>query len=79
MTSTAGNTLALVIRMLGREDIQNVRVMGFNINNDNTPASENIPTPGETMNTSDKGFYNSQVGEWAGFCNRKREDGRKKK
>ena len=71
--------LALVGRTSRREDIQNVRAMGFNVDDDNEPAPENVPTPGETVETSDEGFYDGQVWGWAGFCNRKREGGRREK
>ena len=71
--------LALMGRTTQREDIENVRAMGFSVDDDNEPAPENIPQNGNTPERSNEGFYNGQEWGWAGFCNRKREGGIREK
>lgn len=57
------------------EDIANVHVMGFGVNDDNKPAPENIPVPNLQVEQNEEGWLEGQEWGWNGFCHRKREGG----
>jgi len=53
------------------EDIALVRNMGFDVDDDNEPAEENIPTNGETGATDTEGLYAFQRWGWSGIDQRR--------
>ena len=61
------------------EDVQNVRAMGFGVDDDNDPAPENVPDPDVPVVTTEEGLHAGQEWGWSGFCNRKREGGVREK
>ena len=67
--------MALGNRVPTTEDVENVRAMGFGVDDDNDPAPENVPNPNEAVVTTEDGLYTGQQWGWAGFCNRKKEGG----
>ena len=69
------DVLQLQHRKASREDIANVRAMGFGVDDDSDPAPENIPAPNLTPKVSKEGWYDGQKWGWGGFCNRRREGG----
>ena len=58
------------------EDVQNMIALGFDVDDDDAPAPENIPlasiedTPSLTVVDEEQGLYESQSWGWKGFCDR---------
>ena len=51
------------------EDIAIMRGLGFDVDDDNMPAPENVPTPNEREATAE--LYEGQSWGWDGFCERR--------
>jgi Transposase IS4 len=54
-----------------REDIAVMRAMNFDVDDDNEPAPENIPSPNQTTDATES-IYSEWKGS-SGFCNRRQE------
>ena len=52
------------------EDIQLMLDMGFDVDDDDAPAPENVPGPTEEDCGND-GLYDGQSWGWSGFCERR--------
>ena len=55
------------------DDIAMVRAMGMNVDDDNEPVAENIPTTEESTSSSVTGLKEGQSWGWNGMCDRKKE------
>ena len=55
------------------DDIAMVRAMGMNVDDDNEPVAENIPTTEESASSRVTGLKEGQSWGWNGMCDRKKE------
>ena len=53
------------------EDIAIMTDMGFDVDDDNLPAPENVPDPSAQQSASTNGLFDGQSWGWNGICNRR--------